>query len=386
MSFVTQLLGHFGVIPQYAMGSVEPLTVVEQKYWADVAHAPPLLETQGRDPRRHITTRDPESSDRQELEISGRHFAAPELPHYPTLWTPFLESARYYANIPINWILQIWHLRTQIAAAFEVVHYDPMPGGILTKDHPWVTGIDPESKQEIWPQNVLFGTQRSNKLKNDIPDDIEILKKTGWYLASRVRSSIASEEYPEGKEGRMPHGINYMHGASHYNSGWLIFNDVQEAIYFLSDQKFINELKRFARQENREILIVLRDKDYDRFDLLFLASMIRTTTSWFANNDGPRKVVGWGNPAPYPTVNPLTGGWIHDVFALKTAQGRREVVRAPIPGGEYFQGHYEGTRIRPRLPEYLLGLWTERRVLKKRGDKLRNSVADPKLPEKDHLS
>ena len=40
----------------------------------------------------------------------------------------------------------------------------------------------------------------------------------------------------------MPHGINYIHGAAHYNSGILLFNDFADGIGHFSDPRFRAEV------------------------------------------------------------------------------------------------------------------------------------------------
>ena len=44
----------------------------------------------------------------------------------------------------------------------------------------------------------------------------------------------------------MPHGINYIHGTAHYNSGILIFTDFADAIEHFTDRRFAAEVRRFA--------------------------------------------------------------------------------------------------------------------------------------------
>ena len=68
---------------------------------------------------------------------------------------------------------------------------------------------------------------------------------------------------PLGKRRRMPHAVNYLHGSIHYNGGFLIFNNFQDAMFYFSDAHFVQEFKRFARVEKRELTIVLRERGYD---------------------------------------------------------------------------------------------------------------------------
>ena len=161
----------------------------------------------------------------------------------------------------------------------------------------------------------------------------------------------------------MPPGILYLHGGVHYNGGWLLFNDFQEAIAHYSDRKFADEFKRFVREQRREPVTLFRDRDYDRDEFAEFVCFMRTIFPWFSNSNGPKKFVLWGNPSPYPAVNTITGHWIRDCRALKTETGRRTVARPPIPAGRYFQnGPYCGQRNVTRWPERLLAQFTHTRI------------------------
>jgi len=161
----------------------------------------------------------------------------------------------------------------------------------------------------------------------------------------------------------MPPGILYLHGGVHYNGGWLLFNDFKEAIEHYSDPRFRAELKRFVREQKREPVTLFRDRDYDREEFARFVCFMRSVLPWFSNSNGPKKFVLWGNPAPYPAVNTITGNWIADCRALKTTAGRQKVARAPIPAARYFQdGPYHGEVSTTRWPEHLLALFTEKRI------------------------
>jgi hypothetical protein len=161
----------------------------------------------------------------------------------------------------------------------------------------------------------------------------------------------------------MPHGINYIHGAAHYNSGWLIFTDFADAIEHFTDPRFADEVRRFAREERREVLAVFRQRDYCTTDYAHFACCLRTLFPWFCNSNGPRKRVLWGNPSPYPVANLITGNWIPDVYRLKRPGGAAVVVRPAIAPGRYFTaGPYRGWRREPLWPEKLLARYTHWRI------------------------
>jgi hypothetical protein len=79
--------------------------------------------------------------------------------------------------------------------------------------------------------------------------------------------------------------------------------------------------------------------------------------------DGPKDPVLWGNHAPYPVANLITGRWANDVYALKRPNGKNEVVRPAISPATYFQHSPYGLgRQDYRWPERLLAFATYWRV------------------------
>lgn len=350
--------------PQFGKVPIEKPDQAERDYWRQFRDHEKLLG--GRSVQNA-----PESD--SVLPLSGRSVPAPKPIEGPQI-SPLLDSVRYYLSVPLNWTRQYLHFKYQLLAALDVIFMTPLPGGLIDSNHPLATGIDPHSQKPIWHQNVLFHTNPQGPFSKIPQADDVILTGLGTYLLHLLKPAVATGDHPDGIQGRMPHGVNYMHAVSHYNSGWLLFNTYEEAIYYLSDPKFVKEMRRFAKQEKREILIVIRDRLYGRRDLLDFAGVVRTVNWWFANTDGPQKTVGWGNPAPYATVNALTGAWIRDIYQLKNFEGRKKVVRPPVPADTYFQDEYVGNRMRPRVPEYLLGAFTEWKILRFRGSKHRNGV------------
>jgi hypothetical protein len=196
------------------------------------------------------------------------------------------------------------------------------------------------------------------------PDtDEEIINKVGNHLRKQVLMAAARPDQPTGGRCPMPPGILYLHGGVHYNGGWLLFNDFQEAIEHFTDPKFAAEFRRFVKEQRREPVTLFRNRDYDRLEFARFVCFMRTIFPWFSNSNGPKKFVLWGNPSPYPAVNTITGNWIGDCRALKSQEGRGTVARPPIPQCRYFQnGPYKGERNTTLWPEHLLALFTERRI------------------------
>jgi hypothetical protein len=271
----------------------------------------------------------------------------------------------YYLSIPRIWLQLTAHNTWGILNVLDLIWLRPVPGGLIDESHPFCTGLDPATGAPIWNANVIFRTPRREPWNGPLaPDsDEEIINKVGNHLRRQVLMAAASAEHPAGHAAPMPPGILYIHGGVHYNGAWLLFNDFQEAIRHFSDRKFAAEFRRFVKEQKREPVTLFRDRDYDRAAFARFVCFMRTTFPWFSNCNGPKKFVLWGNPSPYPAVNTITGHWIKDCRALKTAEGRKAVARPPIPTGRYFQnGPYHGERSTTRWPEHLLAFFTEKRI------------------------
>jgi hypothetical protein len=276
-----------------------------------------------------------------------------------------LRELRYYCLVAKNWTQLSVHNSWGILNVLDIIWLRPMPGGLIDETHPFCTGIDPATGKPVWWANLLFRTPRREVWNGAIPpeSDQAIIERVGDYLRRQVLLAAASPEHPQGRPARMPPGILYLHGGVHYNGGWLLFNDFKEAIEHFSDPRFRAELKRFVREQKREPITIFRERDYDRQEFARFVCFMRSVLPWFSNSNGPKKFVLWGNPAPYPAVNTITGNWIADCRALKTEDGRSKVARTSIPTEQYFQnGPYRGDVSATRWPEHLLALFTERRI------------------------
>lgn len=271
------------------------------------------------------------------------------------------DGAGYWLGIPFRWLYQAAHNGHGIARVVDITAARPLPHGLLPPDHPWVTGIDPATGAYVWHANVVYRSPRGPD-QDRLPIDDFVVTKTGQFLARRVALSAGPTELPLGPRRRMPHGINYIHGASHYNSGILLFTDFPDALAHVTDRRFRAEVIRFVRAERREVLFVFRDRAYHPRDYAYFVCAMRTLFPWFCNANGPRGRVLWGNAAPYPAANLITGNWVRDVYALKQPGGAAAVVRPPVDQGRYFRGVYGGGRRHARWPEKLLAWATYWRI------------------------
>lgn len=271
-----------------------------------------------------------------------------------------LDTLGYWLGLPVRWAYQAAHNGHGILRVLDITKVRPLPAGVVGLDHPWVTGLHPATGNPIWHQNVIY---RSPRGSHAFADDDVIVTATGKFLAERVRQSAVTPELPVGPKRRMPHGINYIHGTSHYNSGIVILNDFADGYRHVCDPRFRRELHRFVRAEGREVLFLFRDRRYRPRDYAYFSCCMRAVFPWFCNPNGPQEKVLWGNAAPFPAANLITGRWIKDVYALKKPRGADAVVRPPVAPNAYFQdGPYDRGRAGPVWAEKLMAWATYFRV------------------------
>lgn len=273
----------------------------------------------------------------------------------------FLNEMIKMLKIAWTWTCLTVHNTWGIINVFYIVWINPMKGGLLSDDHPMATGINPETGKTIWTSNIIFQSKRDVTAGFD--SDEEIINEVGNYMRKMVLVSASSAEFPEGKPGRMPPAINYIHGCVHYNGGFLIFNDFKDAISHFSNKEFQQSFKKFVSEEGREPVTVFRNKNYDRMEFLEFVCFLRTIFPWFSNCNGNKKRIGWGNPAPYPSVNTITGYWMDDTYKIYTEEGRKTLCRKPITKKYFLNTVYVGERAHVLKEEKLLANFTNERVI-----------------------
>jgi hypothetical protein len=322
-----------------------------------------------------------ESSQREEFKKAARFLIKGEGPLQlsGTRMEKVADFLRYYGALPKNAISQVLGLGLGLAQVADLMRFRPLGANMIPPDHPWVTGINPATGEPIWSQNVLYATET----KFPQLDDLKMLSAVGHFMTRMVAKSVVTPELPLGPLRRMPHVVNYIHGTSQYNSAIMIFNNLKEGFEHFSDPKFRAELKRFQRDQHREILLYFRDKDYDLQEYALFITYIRSVLPWFANSDGPKKTVLWGNPAPYPVVNVLTGDWARDLYRMKDPAAISQLAKPPIQREGYFtEDNYEGVRSGgSRWPERLLALYSYYRI-QSRGAKGNHSTFDRRQVDK----
>jgi hypothetical protein len=265
---------------------------------------------------------------------------------------------RHYGMALPNWARHNLSNTWGILNVFDLVWLRPTPGGLLSDDHPFVTGISPATGKPVWDDNLVYATPS----QSETPDS-EILHSVMKFLANMVQRSSAAERHPIGVPSRMPPAINYIHGCVHYTGASMLLNDIPEAVAHVTDPRFVRELKRLVRVERREVTIIFRHRDYQPEQLALFSCLMKTVLPWFGNPNGNRARIHWGVPSPYPAFNLIGGNWIRDTRMLLREDGRRDVARAPISRGEWFRaGPYSTGWSEFLLPERLLCAYTSWRV------------------------
>lgn len=275
-------------------------------------------------------------------------------------------QVRHVAAAPIRWAGHVLSNTRGILTVFDLVWLRRTPGGIIDIRHPFATGIDPRTGRRVWRDNLLY---RSRAAEIPLEQDVAIIERVMDFMRGRVAESAARPEAPYGVPSRMPPAVNLLHGPVHFHAISLLFDDVPDAVQHFTDSRFLREVKRSVREQKREIVVVLRQRDYEREALAGLACFFRTRLPFWANPNGNKKRIQWGVPAPYPNINVITGAWIADTRALLASRGSPDVVRPPVGPGRYFQdGPYTGGWRELLFPERWLARFTTWRV-ESRGDK-----------------
>jgi hypothetical protein len=256
------------------------------------------------------------------------------------------DSVRYHLMVLWNWTHSAVHNAYDTCKVVDYMLLRRMDAGLVDRNHPWVTGLSPHTGKIIWPDNIVFASPRKSSWSGPVPEADEIIvTRIGNFLAAMVaKSTQTSPAIPRGPKRRMPHAVNYLHGPVHFNGGYIIFDDFEDAIFRMTDPAFVQEMKRFAAAERRELTIVFRERRYDPEEYAWCVGFVRAHLPWYANGNGPTpKRVLWGTPSPYAAINPINGSWRRDMEDLR-AGNLENLARPPIPKSRYFRGHYRGTR------------------------------------------
>ena len=266
----------------------------------------------------------------------------------------------HVAAAPIRWLGHVASNTHGIWTVFELAWLRRTPGGLIDIDHPFATGRELRTGRLVWRENLLY---RSRAAEVPLESDVAIIERVMDFMRGIAAQSAARPGAPHGVPSRMPPAVNLLHGPVHFHAVSLLFDDVPDAVRHFTDARFLREVKRCVREQHREIVVVLRRRDYDREALAGLACFFRTRLPFWANPNGNKKRIQWGVPAPYPNINVITGAWIADMRALVATRGSLDVVRPPVGAGHYFQdGPYTGGWSELLFPERWLARFTSWRV------------------------
>src|ERR1700733_8034715 len=95
----------------------------------------------------------------------------------------------HFLSIPVVGTFQFLHILHGILHVLDVTRFRPLPAGLVDRDHPWVTGINPPTGRLIWPDNGLYRSPRPDGGGRDTPEDHHILQRVGRFLAEQVARS-----------------------------------------------------------------------------------------------------------------------------------------------------------------------------------------------------
>ncbi len=266
-----------------------------------------------------------------------------------------------------HWTHSNIHMTWQTLIVLKFMFIQKLGPNVLDKTHGWVTGEMRDGEGAVWSKNIAYASKRKGTgFLAEPEEDRVIVERIGKFLAAMVQKSVTQDEIPQGRKRRMPHAVNYIHGTVQYNGCYAIFNDFKDAMAHLSDRKFVKEMKRFAREENRELTIVLRERKYDPTEYAWFLAFVRAYLPWYANANGPtKKRVLHGTPSPYPAVNPINGVWMRDLQRLYNGE-RETLLLPPLEQGKYFQGQYQGYRKTYNLVERF-HVWVQDLIVRTKG-------------------
>lgn len=257
------------------------------------------------------------------------------------------ERVRYPLRLLWNWTYSNLHLALQTYYVLDFMYLHKLHAGSISPEHPWATGISPQTGGPVWPHNIVYQSPLKDTWVGTAPEeDGEIVTRVGKFLAAMLkRSTFTEPEIPQGAKRRMPHAVNLLHGSIHYNGAFLILNDLPDGMRHISDRNFVKEIKRFAKQERRELTIVFRERSYHPEEFAWFLAFVRARLPWYANANGPtKKRILAGAPSPYPAINAINGSWVHDVMMLFRGD-TEHIVREPIRKSSYFQSSYRGNQM-----------------------------------------
>ncbi|WP_417335735.1 hypothetical protein [Halobacteriovorax marinus] len=266
-----------------------------------------------------------------------------------------------------NWIGHNLHNTYGILKVFYIMWLRPLRGGLITNEHPYVTGKSPVDGELIWEKNIVYSSKRKREFSES---DSLIVKRVMKFLSRMVENSSATINHPNGKKNRMPPAVNYIHGTVHYNGVSLIFDDFKDALEHFTDRRFYFDFLKMVMIEKREPTIIFRDRDYDPDEFAIFSCFMKTRFPFFGNPNGNKKRLHWGTPSPQPAFNLIIGWWITPTLRLRFKDKHDDILRPPVAKQKYLLRDDYGVLGRRKylFPELLWSRFTYFRI-RLRGDR-----------------
>ncbi|PIK13637.1 hypothetical protein [Halobacteriovorax sp. JY17] len=231
-----------------------------------------------------------------------------------------------------NWLGHNLHNSYGILKVFYIMWLRPLRGGLISNEHPFVTGRSLEDGELIWEKNVVYASKRKREFNDS---DSVIVKRIMKYLSRMVENSSATTNHPYGKKNRMPPAVNYIHGTVHFNGASLIFDDFKDALEHFTDRRFYRDFLKMVMLEKREPTIIFRDRDYDPDEFAVFSCFMKTRFPFFGNPNGNKKRLHWGTPSPQPAFNLIVGWWIAPTLKLRNEKNHTSILRPAIVKNKY---------------------------------------------------
>src|SRR5688572_27471013 len=89
----------------------------------------------------------------------------------------------YWGGMPIRLAGQFARNCHDIVRVIDLLKFRRLGAGLVSLDHPWVTGINPATGDYIWYDNVIYRSPRTNA-STAYPKDAEVLVSVGKFMAS----------------------------------------------------------------------------------------------------------------------------------------------------------------------------------------------------------
>jgi hypothetical protein len=67
-----------------------------------------------------------------------------------------VRDPAYWPGLSFRWAYQFAHNSWGVLCVLDIIRFRPLPAGLITREHPWATGLNPATGRPVWHDNVLF--------------------------------------------------------------------------------------------------------------------------------------------------------------------------------------------------------------------------------------